>query len=112
MIFSYSSDVKEVFVALPFLLRLSTKKSPVLAFNLNDPPKMVHRSTRYSCLMNDSERREFMSVLLENVQIYEERQPNGQWLKSMEFKLPIIKEDMKLRLDNDSNVEMVVALTK
>ena len=62
--------------------------------------------------MNDSERREFMSVLLENVQIYEERQPNGQWLKSMEFKLPIIKEDMKLRLDNDSNVEMVVALTK
>ena len=27
--------------------------------------------------MNDSERREFMSVLLENVKIYEERQPNG-----------------------------------
>lgn len=29
--------------------------------------------------MNDSERREFMAVLLDNVQIYEERQPNGQW---------------------------------
>ena len=27
--------------------------------------------------MNDSERREFMIVLLENVKIYEERQPNG-----------------------------------
>lgn len=50
--------------------------------------------------MNESERREFMTVLLDNVQIYEKRQANGQWLKSMEFKLPIIKEDMKLRLDN------------
>lgn len=62
--------------------------------------------------MNDSGRREFMSVLLENVQIYEERQPNGQWLKSIEFKLPIIKEDMKLRLDNDSHVETVCLLSK
>ena len=62
--------------------------------------------------MNESERREFMTVLLDNVQIYEERQSNGQWLKSMEFKLPIIKEDMKLRLDNDSHVETVVLLSQ
>ena len=62
--------------------------------------------------MNESERREFMTVLLDNVQIYEERQANGQWLKSMEFKLPIIKEDMKLCLDNDSHVETVCLLTK
>ena len=62
--------------------------------------------------MNDSERREFMTVLLDNVQIYEERQSNGQWLKSIEFKLPIIKEDMKLRLDNDSHVETVVLMSK
>ena len=62
--------------------------------------------------MDDSERREFMTVLLDNIQIYEERQANGQWLKSMEFKLPIIKEDMKLRLDNDSHVETVCLLSK
>ena len=61
--------------------------------------------------MNESERREFMTVLLDNIQIYEERQVNGQWLKSMEFKLPIIKEDMKLRLDNDSHVETVALLS-
>ena len=61
--------------------------------------------------MNESERREFMTVLVDNVQIYEERQANGQWLKSIEFKLPIIKEDMKLRLDNDSHVETVVLLS-
>ncbi len=62
--------------------------------------------------MNDSERREFITVLLDNVQIYEERQSNGQWLKSIEFKLPIIKEDMKLRLDNDSHIETVVKLMR
>ena len=62
--------------------------------------------------MNESERREFMTVLLDNVQIYEERQANGQWLKSIEFKLPIIKEDMKLRLHNDSHTETVALLSK
>ena len=61
--------------------------------------------------MDESERREFMTVLLDNIQIYEERQANGQWLKSIEFKLPIIKEDMKLRLDNDLHVETVVVLS-
>ena len=51
--------------------------------------------------MDEKERREFMTVLLDNVQIYEDRHSNGQWHNSMEFKLPIIKEDTKLRLDND-----------
>ena len=60
--------------------------------------------------MDESERREFMTVLLDNIQIYEERQANGQWLKSIEFKLPIIKEDMKLRSDNGDSVETCVLL--
>ena len=62
--------------------------------------------------MDESERREFMTVLLDNIKIYVERQANGQWLKSIEFKLPIIKEDMKVRLDNDSHVETVVLLSQ
>ena len=37
---------------------------------------------------------------------------NGQWLKSIKFKLPIIAEDMSLSLDNDTHVECVVAMTK
>ena len=60
--------------------------------------------------MNEAERREFLTQFIEKVEIYEEEQANGQWLKSMEFKLPIIKEDMKLRLDNDSHVETVCLL--
>lgn len=40
------------------------------------------------------------------------RQPNGQWLKSIKFKLPIIAEDMSLSLDNDTHIETVVRLEK
>jgi len=37
---------------------------------------------------------------LKKVEIYEEEQANGQWLKSIEFKLPIISKDMRISLDN------------
>ena len=32
-----------------------------------------------------------MKALVDNIQIYEERKENGQWLNSIEFKLPIIE---------------------
>ena len=53
-----------------------------------------------------------MESSLSEVQIYEERQPNGQWLKSIKFRLPIIAEDMSLSLDNDAHIECVVLLKR
>lgn len=53
-----------------------------------------------------------MKALVDNVQIYEERKENGQWLKSIEFKLPIIEKEFTLSLDNDTQNECVVLLTK
>ncbi len=44
------------------------------------------------------------------IRIYEERKPNGQWLKSIRFKLPIIENDLRISLDNDKHVEMVCLL--
>jgi site-specific DNA recombinase len=55
--------------------------------------------------MNEAEKREFLSQLVDNVQIYEERKENGQWLKSIEFKLPIIEKEFTLSLDNDTQNE-------
>lgn len=46
--------------------------------------------------MNESEKREFLSQLMDNVQIYEERKENGQWMKSIEFKLSIIEKEFTL----------------
>jgi site-specific DNA recombinase len=62
--------------------------------------------------MSETEKRAFYEKLIKEVQVYEERQPNGQWLKSIEFKLPILGGDMKLSLDNSYNVETVVQLSK
>ena len=62
--------------------------------------------------MNEVEKREFLSQLVDNVQIYEERKENGQWLKSIEFKLPIIEKEFTLSLDNDTQNETVCLLSK
>jgi len=62
--------------------------------------------------MNEAEKREFLSQLVDNVQIYEERKENGQWLKSIEFKLPIIEKEFTLSLDNDTQNETVCLLSK
>ena len=62
--------------------------------------------------MNEVEKREFLSQLVDNVQIYEERKENGQWLKSIEFKLPIIEKEFTLSLDNDTQNETVVLLQR
>lgn len=63
-------------------------------------------------VMSEQEKRQIMEALISEIQIYEERQPNGQWLKSIKFKLPIIEEDMSLSLDNDTHVETVVRLSR
>lgn len=62
-------------------------------------------------VMNDVEKRQLMESLISEIQIFEDRQPNGQWLKSMKFKLPIIEGDMELSLDNDEHVETVCLLS-
>ena len=61
--------------------------------------------------MNDVERRQLIEALIAEIQIYEERKPNGQWLKSIRFKLPIIESDLSIGLDNGEHVETVVMLS-
>ena len=63
-------------------------------------------------VMNPLERKKLMEHLISEIQIYPERQPNGQWLKSIKFRLPIVENDMDLRLDNGSHVECVSCYTK
>ena len=72
---------------------------------------LIYFDKLYS-VMNEQEKRQIMESLISEIQIYPERQPNGQWLKSIKFKLPIIEEDMNISLDNDSQVECVIALSK
>lgn len=57
--------------------------------------------------MNDREKRQLIEELISEIQIYPDRQPNGQWLKSIKFRLPIIEEDMNISLDNEQQVEQI-----
>ena len=72
---------------------------------------LIYFDKLYSA-MNEQEKRQLMEKLISEIQIFEERQPNGQWLKSIKFRLPIIEGDMSLSLDNDTHVETVVLLSK
>lgn len=62
--------------------------------------------------MNDMERRQLIEALIAEIQIYEERKPNGQWLKSIRFKLPIIENNLSIGLDNGEHVECVVLMSR
>ncbi len=63
-------------------------------------------------VMNDVEKRQLMESLVSEIQIFEDRQPNGQWLKSIKFRLPIIEEDMEVSLDDDEHVETVMLMSR
>ena len=62
--------------------------------------------------MTEAERRRLVEILIDEVQIYPERQPNAQWLKSVRFKLPIIDHDLELSLDNKDRVEVVCSMVR
>lgn len=63
-------------------------------------------------VMDELERRHIMESLISEIRIFEERQPNGQWLKSMKLRLPIIEEDMEIGLDSDAHMETVLLLVR
>ena len=96
------------------LISAKTKKRALLADKItgdNIYKALVFFDKLYA-QMNEAEKREFLSQVVDNVQIYEERKENGQWLKSIEFKLPIIEKEFTLSLDNDTQNETVVLLSK
>ncbi len=97
----------------PRLIEARAKKTAIEAEKItgdNIYKVLIYFDKLYK-VMNDVEKRQLMESLISEIQIFEDRQPNGQWLKSMKFKLPIIEGDMELSLDNDEHVETVILLT-
>lgn len=63
-------------------------------------------------IISEEERRQLFKALISEVHVYEERKPNGQWLKSIIFRLPVISQDMEISLEYDEHIETVVRLQK
>ncbi|MCH5270747.1 MAG: recombinase family protein [Lachnospiraceae bacterium] len=96
------------------LIEARAKKQAVEAEKLTGDNiyKVLIYFEKLYAVMNEVERRQFMETLISEIQVYEDRQPNGQWLKSIKFKLPIIEEDIEMSLDNDKHVETVALLSQ
>lgn len=94
------------------LIETRAKKQAVEAEKLtrDNIYKVLIYFEKLYAVMNEDEKRQLMEVLISEIQIYEDRQSNGQWLKSIKFKLPIIEEDMNLSLDGNKHVESIVLL--
>ena len=96
------------------LIEARAKKQAVEAEKLTGDNiyKVLIYFEKLYAVMNEVERRQLMEMLISEIQIYDDRQPNGQWLKSIKFILPIIEEDMEMSLDDDKHVETVCILSK
>lgn len=96
------------------LIETRAKKQAVEAEKLTGDNiyKVLIYFEKLYAVMNEIERRLLMEALISEIQIYEDRQPNGQWLKSIKFRLPIIEEEINLSLEDDKHVETVCLLSK
>lgn len=96
------------------LISARSKKQSVEAEKLTSDNiyKVLIYFEKLYAVMNDAEKRQLIEALVSEIQIYNERQSNGQWIKSIKFKLPIIEENMDICLDNDEHVETVCLLAK
>ena len=95
------------------LIEVKAKKETIEAEKLtgdNIYKVLIYFDKLYK-VMSDVERRKLITSLISEIQIYEEKQPNGQWLKSITFNLPIIEDDLSICLDNFQQDETVILMT-
>ena len=94
------------------LIETRAKKQAVEAEKLTGDNiyKVLIYFEKLYAVMNEVERRQLMETLISEIRIYEDKQPNGQWLKSIKFRLPIIEEDINLSLENDKHVEVIIMM--
>ena len=96
------------------LISARAKKTAIEAEKLtgdNIYKVLIYFDKLYS-VMDEAEKRQLMESLISEIQVYEERQPNGQWLKSIKFRLPIVEKDIDLCLNNESHTECVLQMTR
>ena len=72
---------------------------------------LIHFDKMYDT-MDEEDKRALLVAMIKEINVYEDEQPNGQWLKSIKFNLPLLEEQWELGLDNDSHVETVVLMSK
>jgi len=66
-------------------------------------------------MFSDTEKKEFLNSFVESVEVYEEEQDDGRFLKRIKFRFPVFfhgEEVEELSLDNFSTLETVARLDR
>ena len=64
--------------------------------------------------LTDAEKKEFLNCFVESIDIFEQEQPDGRFLKHIKFRFPVFydgKETTELSWDKDTTVETVVLIS-
>ena len=106
------------------LFRSENSISEVKNRLLNIKQKRISEDNVYQFLLyfdklydkfTDMEKKEFLNSFVEQVDIYEQEQPDGRFLKHIKFRFPVYfngAETEELSWDNESTVETVCLLGK
>ena len=65
--------------------------------------------------LTDAEKKEFFNCFIERVDIYEQEQPDGRFLKHIKFHFPVFfdgKETEELSWDSETTLESVVLMSR
>lgn len=95
------------------LLSARAKKSTIEAEKVTTENiyRVLRSFNKLYDVMDEEERRKLMEALIAEIQVHEDKKENGQWLKFIKFKLPIVEERFDLSLDNQNHVETIVCLS-
>ncbi len=90
------------------LIEARAKKDTIEAekITVDNVYKILIDFKRLYKLMNAAERRQLMEILVDEVHIFEERQPDGRWLKFIKLKLPLVDGQVDIGLDNSATVSI------
>ena len=75
--------------------------------------QVFNKIDRYYDSFTDAEKKEFMQSFIESIEIFEQKQEDGRFLKSIEFKFPVYFNGgyvKQLGLTDKSTLETVVQL--
>ncbi|MBE5919550.1 MAG: recombinase family protein [Pseudobutyrivibrio ruminis] len=96
------------------LLAAQAKRQAIIAnkVSADNVYKALVYFDKYVVDMTDAECREFITQLIEKVEVYEERQPDGKWIKDIKFKIPMINNETLFGLDNLNQLETIAKIER
>ena len=76
---------------------------------------LLKQFDRLYAVMSQSDRQILIRTIIDEIQIYPEKQPDGRIIKSIKLSVPVVYEDgetPRIRLDKDTTVESICCLSR